>query len=85
MFLSKAELMKLQPQELSKGRPRTDIGIFVTPGIEYRISQRISLRSRVGQMGYFMETIKPDGTPTVESLSNTFRFDFNLDAVQLRC
>lgn len=69
-------------QQTSEGSGSA-IGIFLTPGIEYRISQRISLDLSVGQMGYFTESFKPDGTPTVESTRNQFKFDFNLSTVML--
>lgn len=61
----------------------SSIGIFVAPGVEFSISQRISLDLSVGQVGYFTNTTTPDAAGSSKDIDNTFRFNLDLSTVGL--
>jgi hypothetical protein len=71
-----------QSPSINKG-DITSLNIFLTPGIEFMISQKIALDFSIGRIGYFSTTVTPDGTPKVEMLTNSFNFNFNLTDVHL--
>lgn len=61
----------------------SSLNVYLTPGIEYMVSQRISFDVSVGSLGYFSSTREPDGSPTVKNLNSNFGLNFDLSSVAI--